>query len=935
MAADEKATNGRKLTTSRLVFVVIAAAAPMAAMVGTTPLALRYGNGPGLPAAYLIATAALLCFCVGYAAMSRRVVNTGAFYTYVARGIGKPPAVGAAYLAVLSYTALTIGLAGAFGYFIQVGTGIEWEIPSAVAIVFVAVLGYRSADLSAKVLGVLMALEFGILLIFNGGVLAHKGAHALPIASLTPHWVWSGSIGIAMMFALTSFVGFESGALYGEETARPERSIPLATYIAVISVGVFYFFTSWFTVGAIGADRLSATVGGLSSDDLSQLLVKLSGRYVGSFMETLVGLLLCTSVLASMLAVHNAASRYAFALGRERVLPRGLGGYHGRHMSPHVGSITISVVTTLVVGAFAAGRLNPYTTLATSMIGLSTLGVILLQVLAAVSVVAFFRRRGERDYWRTLVAPGIGAVALAAGFTLAVWHFSTLVGTDNVIVNNVPLLLAVAIAAGVAAGLWIKFKRPAVYAQIAQSTLRARPRSLPHPSAFTRRYALIGAGPAGLVAARALRAEGVPFDWFERGFAVGGIWNADATGSPMYASAHFISSRHMSGFVGHPMPGDYPDYPSWRQVRDYVVGFAEAEGLTDLVAFDTSVTSAVPVEGGWDVTLSTGETRRYAGVVAAPGVNWHPNVPTYEGAELFRGEIRHSVTYRDAAEFAGKRVLVVGAGNSGVDIACDAARTADAAFLSVRRGYRFIPKHIGGVPTDALLAGKLPPPHGMSLPTDETKFLDRLVGDLTRYGLPAPDHELLASHPIMNTQVLHHLGHGDLHARADVVRFTADGVVFADGTEERVDLVILATGYTYGMPFLAEDLLPWRGGRPELYLNMFSREHDGLAVLGFVEFADAAYQRFEEMAQLIVLDIVLRENGGPAWESWRARKSTDRPDLRGGKTYVDSPRHANYVDAMTYQVVLADLRDRYGVGDVPPTGPQRLATTQPETVAVR
>jgi hypothetical protein len=310
-------------------------------------------------------------------------------------------------------------------------------------------------------------------------------------------------------------------------------------------------------------------------------------------------------------------------------------------------------------------------------------------------------------------------------------------------------------------------------------------------------------------------------------------------------------------------------------------------------------------------------------------------VPAIPGAEDFRGEIRHSVTYSSPEEFRGRRGLIVGAGNSGVDIACDAARTADAAFLSVRRGYRFIPKHIGGVPTDALLAGKLPPPHGMSLPTDETKFLDRLVGDLTRFGLPAPDHELLTSHPIMNTQVLHHLGHGDLSARGDVVRFTADSAVFADGTTEQVDLVILATGYTYGMPFLADDLLPWRGGRPELYLNIFSREHDGLAVLGFVEFADAAYARFEEMAQLVVLDIVLREVGGPQWESWRARKSTDRPDLRGGKRYLDSPRHANYVDAMTYQVVLADLRDRYGVGDIGTDGPVRLAAGEPEPVAVR
>src|SRR5215471_3031103 len=148
MAADEGrgGRDGRRtLTTSRVVFVVIAAAAPMAAMVGNTPLALLYGNGPGLPVAYLVAAVALLCFSVGYAAMSRRVVNTGAFYTYVARGIGRPPAVGAAYLAVLSYTALTIGLAGAFGVFVHVvldsvGVSVAWEIPSAIAIVFVGLM---------------------------------------------------------------------------------------------------------------------------------------------------------------------------------------------------------------------------------------------------------------------------------------------------------------------------------------------------------------------------------------------------------------------------------------------------------------------------------------------------------------------------------------------------------------------------------------------------------------------------------------------------------------------------------------------------------------------------------------------------------------------------------------------------------------------------
>jgi len=327
---------------------VIAAAAPMAAMVGNTPLALLYGNGPGLPIAYAIATVALLCFSVGYAAMSRRVVNTGAFYTYVARGLGRPPAVGAAYLAVVSYTVLTIGLAGAFGYFVTqvldtLGVHVAWEWPSAVAIVLVALFGYRSADLSAKVLGVLMVAEFAILIIFNGAVLVHKGVHALPVAAFNPHYIFTGSIGIGLMFAITSFVGFESAALYGEETVNPERSVPRATYIAVTSIGVFYFLTTWFTVGSIGVNQTHQVAADLKAKgDLGLLLFNQAQTYAGTAVMDVMAVLLCTSVLASMLAVHNAASRYLFALGRERVLPRGLGAYHGRHLSPHLGSLTIT-----------------------------------------------------------------------------------------------------------------------------------------------------------------------------------------------------------------------------------------------------------------------------------------------------------------------------------------------------------------------------------------------------------------------------------------------------------------------------------------------------------------------------------------------------------------------------------------------------------------
>jgi amino acid transporter len=901
------------LSTGRVVFLVIAAAAPMAAMIGNTPLALIRGNGAGLPAAYALGLLVLLCFAVGYAAMGRRVVNTGAFYTYIARALGKPAGVAAAYVAVISYTALACGLVGAFGYFTRLvllaeGVNLPWYLYSAAAVAIVAFLGYRSADLSAKVLGTLMAGEFAVLLVFDGIVAGRHGAAAFPAVSWTGHEIFSGSVGIALMFAFVSFVGFESAALYGEETRDPERSIPRATYIAVSAIGVFYILTSWIVIGAAGGANAPA----LASQQLGNLIFALIQGNGGTPLYNIAAVLLCTSVLASLLALHNAASRYLFALGREGVLPRRLGDYHPNHQSPHIGSITVSGIAAVATAAFALAGASPYTGFAADAIGLGTLGVVALQAAAALAVIVFFWGRRDRGLWRCVIAPAIGLIGLGGAFALAAVNFGTLTATGSSVVHAVPAVLAVAAIAGAAVALRLRSRRPAVYAGIAESRLRRRVRTAGAPGpAYQRRYCLVGAGPAGLVMGRALLAEGVPFDWFEKHTDVGGIWDMDNPGSPMYTSAHFISSRYTSGFYGYPMPPSLPDYPTWRQIRDYIRDFARAYDLHRHIAFGVSVARAEPLPGDrWKVTLSTGETRAYDGLIAAPGVTWHPNAPAPPGAESFAGELRHSVTFRDGLEFRGKRVLVVGGGNSGVDIACDAARHASTAYLSVRRGYRYIPKHIYGVPTDALLSGIIEPPRGVSLGTDANQLIDSLVGDLTRLGLPAPDHDLLTSHPIMNTQVLHHLAHGDLIAKPDLVRLSETQAHFADGTSAEVDVVLLATGYEYKIPFLDEALLRWKAGHPQLYLNVFSREHDSLYVLGFIEFADAAYQRFDEMAQLIVMDIRARETGvGKA--DLDQLKRDDLPDLSGGIRYLDSPRHANYVNSHAYQAYLAQLRDRF------------------------
>jgi cation diffusion facilitator CzcD-associated flavoprotein CzcO len=426
------------------------------------------------------------------------------------------------------------------------------------------------------------------------------------------------------------------------------------------------------------------------------------------------------------------------------------------------------------------------------------------------------------------------------------------------------------------------------------------------------RYCIVGAGPAGLVAARALLKEGISFDLFERHSDVGGIWDPENEGSPMYDSAHFISSKWTSGFFGYPMPADYPDYPTHRQILDYIRSFARDYDLYDHISFETTVERAFPIgDGEWQVALAGGEERRYAGLICANGTTWQPNLPSYPGQDEFGGDIRHANTFHSAREFDSKRVLIVGGGNSAVDIACDAATHASQSFYSVRRGYRYIPKFIFGLPLDVFIneGGELP--EGVVVPEDPSELIDVLVGDLTRLGLPAPDHAALATHPIVNSQILHHLAHGDILAKPDVERFTPTGAVFADGTEEELDLVLFATGYQWSIPYVDESLFEWKMNHPQLYLNVFHRSIDNLYVLGMIEFASAAYQRFDEMAQLVVGDIKARQDADQK-ARLRELKATDRPDLRGEMEYLDTPRHANYVEVHTYMEVLEDLRRQFG-----------------------
>ncbi len=423
------------------------------------------------------------------------------------------------------------------------------------------------------------------------------------------------------------------------------------------------------------------------------------------------------------------------------------------------------------------------------------------------------------------------------------------------------------------------------------------------------RICIIGAGPGGLSAAAALQLRDVPFDILDAGDRPGGIWDIDRTETPMYESAHFISSKSLSGFPGFPMPEEFPDYPRHDQIFAYIQEFGRAHDLERHIEFRTRVEAARPLSrgSGWKVSLESGEERRYQGLCVATGATWHPRLPEIEGR--FEGEQLHAFHYRSPDMFRGKRVLVVGGGNSGCDIACDAARVSDRALISVRRGYHFVPKYVFGMPADEFAH------RGPRLPgwLEQRVFgliLRLLVGNPARYGLPRPDHRVLESHPIMNTELLHHLGHGRLEAVADVRELKVGAVVFEDGREEAVDLILWATGYERVFPFLRDQDLEAVDGVLNLYLNVFHRRHRTLSFMGLFETDGAAYPIFGLQADLIAAYLSDLRGGLPSAHRFDRLRSDHQPDLKGGRHYLNSRRHDYYVKGDAYRRVLLDVLRR-------------------------
>ncbi|MDE3736511.1 flavin-containing monooxygenase [Metapseudomonas resinovorans] len=420
-------------------------------------------------------------------------------------------------------------------------------------------------------------------------------------------------------------------------------------------------------------------------------------------------------------------------------------------------------------------------------------------------------------------------------------------------------------------------------------------------------YAIIGAGPMGLCSARQLQKYGIPFVGFELHDNVGGLWDIDNPHSTMYDSAHLISSKHTTEFSEFPMASEVAPYPHHSEMCRYFRDYARHFGLDSHYQFNTRVVSLERQAKGWKLTSEqNGQTRewQFDGVLIANGTLHKPNRPNLPGQ--FEGELLHSADYRSPAIFEGKRVLLVGCGNSACDIAVDAVHRARSVDLSVRRGYYFLPKFLLGRPIDTFGGAiRLPRPLKQRL---DAALVRALIGKPSDYGLPDPDYKLYESHPVVNSLVLHHLGHGDIKPRPDITGVDGRRVTFSDGRQAEYDLILQATGYKLDYPFIERSELNWpeRAGAPQLYLNIFHPEYDDLFMMGMVEASGLGWQGRAEQAELVALYIRQHQAGSPAARSFQQLKR-ERAALRldGGYQYLELERMAYYVHKDSYRASVA------------------------------
>ncbi|MEV7971103.1 APC family permease [Sphaerisporangium sp. NPDC088356] len=460
-----------RLGVPSVVFFVVSAAAPLMVVAGSVPTAYAVTGVIGVPFAFLMLGAIFALFAVGYVTMARHVVNAGAFYAYAAQGLGRTQGVATAWVALLAYNALQLGLYGIIGSAAEpllldwFGGSPAWWVIALVAWALTGLLGLLRVDVNGKILSVLLVSEIAVVLVFDIGDLANTAPTGISFEGFTPGSLFVPGVGAALATVVAGFAGIESSVVFAEESKDRDRTVPVATYLGIAIIAVLYSISAW-------AQTVPPGPGGIVKAATEQgptLIFNQASAHMGSTVATIGSVLFVTSSIACMIAFHNTTARYIFALGRENVLPSVFGRTSARTGAPMAGSLLQTALGLIVIIVYAIFGLDPVTKLFFTFGAFGGLGLLTLLTVTSIAVIVFFARNPSGEtVWRTRIAPALAALALCVIIGMTLINFDTVLGVapDSVIRWILPGIFVVAIVFGIVWARVLKVTRPEVYANI-------------------------------------------------------------------------------------------------------------------------------------------------------------------------------------------------------------------------------------------------------------------------------------------------------------------------------------------------------------------------------------------------------------------------------------------------------------------------------------
>ncbi|PWC12312.1 amino acid permease [Brenneria roseae subsp. americana] len=453
-----------------IIFFVIAAASPLTGVVGGLPVAFMVGNGAGVPGVYVLAGLLLIVFSFGFMAMGRYIVNAGAFYAYIAQGLGTRSGIAGLSVALLAYTAIQLAVTAMFGFFCsqfiesQLSLHVPWWLLSLGMQVLVVVLGIARVELGGKVLGILMLLEVGIVLLADAAIITQPLTFEL--SSFTPSTIFQGDIGIAMIFAICSFVGFEATAIYSEECRDPGKVIPRATLLAVVLITLFFAVSGWAFVQYAGA----VNVAELAAKDPGMFVFTIVEHMLGPWAIHVMSILLLTSLFAAAQAFHNTLSRYLFAISRDGLLWSKMAATHPKHQTPYIASMVQSAFMLCSTALFAIAQLDPLANIFSWASALGSMSILLLQFGVSVAVIAYFIKNpsAQVSFWSRLIAPAIAAAGMFVTLVIVINNLDVLSGSSSPVVAALPYLVLITALGGFLGAHFLSRLHPERYSRVGQ-----------------------------------------------------------------------------------------------------------------------------------------------------------------------------------------------------------------------------------------------------------------------------------------------------------------------------------------------------------------------------------------------------------------------------------------------------------------------------------